>query len=125
MAVPARSRRSVWERARLGLLVAALAALVAFVFQIVLVLMTTPVLQSVSIGWIAAVALIVYLGAHGFRILRLGMLIGGWRVGLRTIAFFHLMTAGVSAALPLKLGEVYRVVELSSLAGSLDRKSVV
>ncbi len=124
-ASPARTRRSLWERTRLGLLIAALAALVYLVFKIVLVLTTTPVLQSFPAGWVVALSLIVYLAAHGFRILRLGMLIGGWRVGLRTIAFFHLMTAGVSAALPLKLGEVYRVVELTSLAGSFTRSVLI
>lgn len=66
-------------------------------------------------------AAIIYLAGHGSRILRLTLLIGGWRVGLRTIVSFHLMTAAVSLAAPLKLGEVYRVAELTNVVGGFAR----
>jgi Lysylphosphatidylglycerol synthase TM region len=61
----------------------------------------------------------VYIIGHSFRSLRLALLIGGWRVGLRLIVSFHFMTAAVSLAVPLKLGEIYRVAELSKILGSL------
>ena len=48
-------------------------------------------------------------------------MIGGWRIGLRQIFSFHFFTAAVSLAVPLKLGEVYRVTELSYLLGDLVR----
>lgn len=118
-------KRTRWDQVRLVLLVAALAMLSFVVAQIVVTLSTTPFLQSVPITYSVLIALIVYLAAHGFRILRLGMLIGGWRVGLRTIASFHLMTAAVSAIFPMKLGEVYRVAELSGLAGSFVRSVLI
>lgn len=51
--------------------------------------------------------------------MRLALLIGGWSVGLRLITSFHFMTAGVSLAMPLKLGEFYRIAALSRLIGSL------
>jgi hypothetical protein len=120
-----KTKRARWDVVRLVLLGAALATLCYFVAQIIVALTTTRFLQSMSITYSVAAALIVYLVGHGFRILRLGMLIGGWRVGLRTIASFHLMTAAVSAIFPLKLGEVYRVVELSSLAGSFVRAVLI
>jgi hypothetical protein len=63
----------------------------------------------------------VYIFGHGLRSLRLALLIGGWRVGLRQIVSFHFFTASVSLAAPLKLGELYRVAELSSLLGDAIR----
>ena len=60
----------------------------------------------------------IYLLGHCFRCLRLALLIGGWRVGLRLIVSFHLMTAAISLAVPLKLGEIYRIAELSNLLGN-------
>lgn len=70
-------------------------------------------------------AMIIYLTGHVFRILRLAMLIGGWRVGFRMAASFHLFTAAVSLLAPMKLGELYRVGEMSNLVGSLPRSFVI
>lgn len=81
--------------------------------------------HSISVTWTSVAALIFYLGAHMFRTLRLGMLIGGWQVGLRTIFYIHFLTAAVSAALPLKVGDVYRVVELSAVAGGTVRSILI
>ncbi len=125
VASPGGQKITRWERVRLALLMAALAMLVYLMGKIIIVLTTTNFLQSLSLTVSVALALIVYLFAHGFRILRLGMLIGGWRVGLRRIASFHFLTAAVSASFPLKLGEVYRIIELSSLAGSLIRAVLI
>ncbi|MGE0830308.1 MAG: lysylphosphatidylglycerol synthase domain-containing protein [Hyphomonadaceae bacterium] len=63
----------------------------------------------------------IYVVGHAFRAMRLALLIGGWDVGLRLIASFHFMSAGVSLAAPLKLGEVYRIAELSNLIGAFTR----
>jgi hypothetical protein len=63
-----------------------------------------------AIIWFGAT---IYIIGHGLRSLRLALLIGGWRIGLRLVVSFHFMTAAVSLAVPLKLGEVYRVTELS------------
>jgi hypothetical protein len=68
--------------------------------------------------WLGA---IVYIVGHGLRSLRLALLIGGWRVGLRLIVSFHFLTAAASLAVPLKLGEVYRVIELSYVMGDFIR----
>jgi hypothetical protein len=79
------------------------------------------VLGSEAALWNLALAAMIYLVGHGLRILRLALLIGGWRVGFLTIVSFHFMTAAVSLAAPLKLGEVYRVVELKNVVGALTR----
>lgn len=68
-----------------------------------------------------AAAALIYLAGHAMRILRLALLIGGWRVGFREIASFHMMTAAVSLTMPLKLGEIYRVIEMSHVAGGFPR----
>jgi hypothetical protein len=49
-----------------------------------------------------------YLFGHAFRCLRLALLIGGWRVSLRRIVSLQFMTAAISLAMPMKLGDVYR-----------------
>lgn len=78
-----------------------------------------------SSWWAIALATIVYLGGHLLRILRLALLVGSWRVGLRTIGSFHLMSVAVSLIAPLKLGEVYRVIELSNIAGNAVRAIII
>jgi len=49
----------------------------------------------------------------------------GVRIGFRTIASFHLFTAAASLLAPLKLGELYRIVELSHLVRSPARAVIV
>jgi hypothetical protein len=75
---------------------------------------------SIPKGSLAAAGF-VYLASHGLRVLRLALLIGGWRIGFRTIAKFHLFTAAVSLIAPLKLGEVFRIAELTNIVGSGSR----
>lgn len=77
-------------------------------------------LAGIGLGTLALTAFL-YLASHGLRIVRLALLIGGWRVGFRTVVAFHLMTASVSLIAPLKLGELYRVAELGNLVGSFVR----
>ncbi len=123
----ARLRRRLWDRVSLLLTIAALATLIYLVVRIVTALAAGDfALSSAPVGAGGlALAAFVYLSAHGFRILRLGLLIGGWRVGLRAIASFHLMTSAVRYAAPLNVGEVYRVLELSNLVGGLVRAVLI
>jgi len=119
---PARARSERWlNRIRLALPVIALAVLAYVVVRV------APSLAVAASSWegslIAAASL--YLIGHGVRILRLAFLIGGWRVGFREVASLHLMTSAVSLAVPLKLGELYRVAELSSLTGGAVRAIVI
>jgi hypothetical protein len=72
-------------------------------------------------GQTIALAALVYMTGHLFRSMRLALLIGGWSVGLRLITSFHFATAGVSLAMPLKLGEFFRIAALSRLAGNITR----
>jgi hypothetical protein len=67
----------------------------------------------------------LYLMAHLFRIMRLALLIGGWRAGLRSISAFHMMTAAASSVAPAKLGEVYRVAQLALLIGNATRAVLI
>lgn len=127
-AVPTeRKRRDAWGLASRVLLAGALAALIYLATKIVLAA-TAGDFDTLGLAadpWRFALVGIIYLAGHGFRILRLALLIGGWRVGFRTIVSFHLMTAAVSLAAPLKLGEVYRVLELSNVVGNLTRAIVI
>jgi len=103
-----------------GLSVVAAIALMYLVARILLALASGAfqrIIQVVPVGSIALAAA-VYIFGHIFRSMRLALLIGGWSVGLRLITSFHFMTAGVSLAMPLKLGEFYRVAALSRLIGS-------
>ncbi|MBB5192459.1 hypothetical protein HNQ50_003200 [Silvimonas terrae] len=63
----------------------------------------------------------LYLIGHGFRAARLMLLIGDYRVGIKKIALVHFFTAGVSVLLPFKLGEIYRVAELSNLLNDMQK----
>lgn len=79
-----------------------------------------------EVSWLElGLAAIVYLLGHVLRIFRLGLLIGGWRTSFRQISSFHLMTAAVSLTAPLKIGEVYRIAELSSIVGGPVRAIVL
>ncbi|MGY8523764.1 lysylphosphatidylglycerol synthase domain-containing protein [Paracidovorax citrulli] len=82
----------------------------------------TQVLSRLSDGGaLAAVGILAYLGAHMLRALRLAIIAGGHEISLRRLTSVHFATAGVSLLLPFKLGEVYRIFELSQVAGGLRR----
>ncbi|HEY0941153.1 MAG TPA: lysylphosphatidylglycerol synthase domain-containing protein [Steroidobacter sp.] len=109
-----------------------LLALLALVYLAVRVALAGSELASAlgTLKWQPTVSLLLlatgtYLTGHGLRILRLALLIGGWRIGFRDLASFHLTTSAVSLAIPMKLGEVYRVLELSNIAGGLVRAIVI
>lgn len=120
-------RRSAWEIARKILLAAGLAALAYLLTCIVLSAWEGKLAtQGQSSPWLAiALAGLVYLVSHMLRILRLALLVGAWRVGLRTLGSFHLMTAAVSLVAPLKLGEAYRILELGNIVGGHVRAAVI
>ncbi|MEA1937757.1 MAG: lysylphosphatidylglycerol synthase domain-containing protein [Pseudomonadota bacterium] len=71
-----------------------------------------PVLLSSS--WLvrAGFVALLYMGAHVMRILRLALILGQKVISLRRLALVHIHTAGVSAAIPFKLGEAYRIFEI-------------
>jgi hypothetical protein len=110
------------------LLVAGVVALAYLALRIVMALATGQFntgAEGAVLSRSLLLAGVIYLSSHALRILRLALLIGGWRVGFRAIAGFHLMTAAVSLVAPLKLGEVYRAVELSNLVGGLIRAVMI
>lgn len=109
--------KELWRGASLLLLGAALLTLAYLVAQIVLGVIRgeLTIANAVAPSLFAAT---LYLLSHAMRILRLSLLIGGWRVGFRSVVTFHLMTSAVALAVPLKLGELYRVAELANLCGS-------
>lgn len=115
----------VW--ARDALFVFALAGLVATTGLIAWNIATgrfEPYLREMSYSTLIA-AMLIYLLGHLFRVLRLAMLIGGWRIGFRTAASFHFFTAATSLIFPLKSGEFYRVTEMSNILGSFGNSFII
>lgn len=114
-------RRTLWEWISLALITCAMFALL----WLGGLTATTAIRGDLDFDGIGlgalALTVMLYLASHGLRILRLALLIGGWRVGFRTVVAFHLMTASVGLLAPLKLGELYRVVELGNLVGNFVR----
>jgi hypothetical protein len=115
--------RQYWQVSYFCLSTVAAGALVYLLLQIVLALTDGPLVRALQTVPATAISLatIVYLLGHVFRSMRLALLIGGWNVGLRLITSFHFMTAGVGIAMPLKLGDLYRIAALSRLLSSLTR----
>lgn len=62
-----------------------------------------------------------YLAGHFLRIARLALIASDARLSLRLLTRIHLFTAGVGLALPFKLGDAYRAVELAAVAGGMIR----
>ncbi len=72
---------------------------------------------SIGISPLALIAAaIAYLTAHFIRIVRLALLIGDARLSLRQLVAVHFFTSAVNLGLPFKLGELYRIGELSTVA---------
>jgi len=118
---PAPAKRTLWEWVSLALVACAFVALL-WLGGLTATAWINGDLDFASLGFGAvALTIVLYLASHGLRIVRLALLIGGWRVGFRTVVAFHLMTAAVGLIAPLKLGELYRVAELGNLVGSFVR----
>lgn len=64
-------------------------------------------------------AFALYASGHLLRIVRLMLLLGNARLSVRRLAAFHFFTSGVGLAAPLRLGDVFRAVELGSLTGGV------
>jgi len=115
------AKRTLWRRISLALLAAAFIALLWLSGRTAHAAINGDLdLSTIGLGTLA-LTITLYLASHGLRIVRLALLIGGWRVGFRTVVAFHLMTASVGLIAPLKLGELYRVAELCNLVGSFVR----
>ena len=120
------SRSGRWLR--LGILWVALAALALLCVRIVVYLAgrppaLDPILQAPGL---ATLVLLSYLLSHGFRALRITLIVGDFRIGLREMTAFHFVTAACSIALPFKLGELLRISELPRMIrGSLIRAVVI
>jgi hypothetical protein len=106
-----------------GLSVAAAVTLAYLAYVISCALVSGTLFQATQLvtPWMIVLTAAVYIAGHIFRSMRLALLIGGWNVGLRLIMTFHFLAAGVSLAMPLKLGEFYRIAALSRLIGSITR----
>lgn len=63
----------------------------------------------------------LYSLAHLLRVARMAMILGNSSLSLRRITQVQLFTAGVSLALPFKIGELFRVCELNHLVRDLGR----
>lgn len=94
-------------------------ALLAMPFVAVSAWMT---LRAVTPPPAAAVvlALLLYLGAHGLRIVRMVVLLGERAPSLRGVAIAHALTTPVGGMLPLKLGELVRVAALGRASRGLS-----
>lgn len=118
-----KTRRDIWALTSRLLLLGVLASLV-FMTGRILLKAASGGFNTIALEvppWSLVLAAIIYLAGHGLRILRLALLIGSWRVGFRTIVNFHFMTAAASLSIPLKLGEIYRIIELSNVVGSFTK----
>jgi len=63
----------------------------------------------------------IYLLAHALRAVRLFLILYDGDLRLREALIAHVHSAGVSALIPFKLGEIYRVLVLCSVTGRLAR----
>jgi hypothetical protein len=98
-----------------ALYVVALASVLALGAFVVSALYKSP--PTMPLG-VVALAMLSYLASHLLRIARLALLSGDAGLSLRALAKVHLFTSSVSLVTPFKLGELYRVLELSLLTRS-------
>ncbi len=123
-------RRSFWTPWRVASRVMQAAAFLTILYltaRIFIAVREQGLWASLDSGQIGSLvgAGVVYMAGQGFRVFRLALLVGGWRVGFRDIASFHFMTAAASLAAPFKLGEAYRVLEMTNVAEDGIRGLVV
>lgn len=72
-------------------------------------------------AWTALLVAPCYLLVHALRALRLFLIFYDGNLRLRDAVFAHVHSAGVSALIPFKLGEIYRVAVLYATTGRLAR----
>ena len=73
---------------------------------------------SAAPGSILLAACLYALGQL-MRIVRLALLIGNARLSLRRLTSFHLFTVGVALGTPLRLGDLFRAIELGRMTGGV------
>lgn len=72
------------------------------------------------------IAALLYVFGHFTRVLRLALIIGDFRVGMRILSAFHFLSAGVGLALPFKLGDIFRIAELPRIVpGGILRAATI
>lgn len=122
-----RSARDIGRIVGRVLLLAAFAALAVLAGRILLAAVRGEIAQSLAGRDVVLLALaaVFYLTGHVVRVLRLALLVGQTGVGVRMLASFHFMTSAASLLTPFKLGDIYRVLELSNLAGGFVRAIVI
>lgn len=82
----------------------------------------TPSFQAVVVFMLAV---LVYLAGHFARIARVALIAADTRLSLRRLINLHFFTSAVGLALPFKLGDAYRALELSGHVGGLNRGIVI
>lgn len=66
-----------------------------------------------------------YMLSHFLRSIRLVLLVNSDSVKTRSIIRMQYYTNGINLALPFKLGEIYRIIELNKLTGDIIKSSLV
>jgi hypothetical protein len=82
-------------------------------------------LRTINLGALAAFGFLAYMAGHALRVLRLALIAADARIGLRDLAAFHLLSSAVSLAIPFKLGELFRITELSNFVGGILRSAII
>jgi hypothetical protein len=101
----------------------------AWPFVVVAVTGLVPVFALMFAGWstggappasalpMVIVALLLYLGSHGVRLLRALIVAGPTAPSVRSLAMAHASTAAWGALLPFKTGELVRVIAMGVAMG--------
>lgn len=94
-------------------------ALLAMPFVVVSAWMTLRAVQPPPAAPVL-LAMLLYLGAHALRVVRMVVLLGHRAPSLRGIAIAHALTTPVGGMLPLKLGELVRIAALGRASTGLS-----
>jgi len=93
---------------------------------LILVYLAVVVLPHLAVSAIAVVAVVapVYLLVHVLRAIRLFLLLYDGELRLREALLVHVHAAGVSALIPFKVGEIYRVIAIFLVTGHMAKALV-
>lgn len=113
------ARLGVWEKWGWPLLTALRIGGLLLLGLIVARWFAAPSLLPADISWSTiAIATGAYMVGHIVRVARLALIIGDQRLSLRQLVAVHLFTSSVLLGVPFKLGEIYRIAELSTVTFS-------
>ena len=70
-------------------------------------------------------ACFLYMLSHLLRSIRLVLLVNSDTIKTRSLIRMQYYTNGINLALPFKLGEIYRIIELNKLTGDIIKSSLV